>query len=234
MTPLLRLLLSGLIDFTSTETEDHRIGHSYIIHSIKDWKRNKITLSAILEDRIHRKVTSLILQSLVAICLYFAARVSLIMKHTWSSMLETFVHWILISRVVDKPIANLRVHGSNCYLSWGGREEGRASLLPSQRWVYTYVTSDIVDDNSLLLGHSTSFAAWGNAKSTGLCDGVGSDCGVRWSHMLWQHSILVQLSDSKYQTNTCQEAYKTQLDSLEQCKKRIWLDGVETVGYSES
>jgi len=50
---------------------------------------------------------------------------------------------------------------------------GNVDISPVDR-----IACDIIDNNSLLLGHSTGFASGGNAQSTRLCNRVGSDSRV--------------------------------------------------------
>ena len=42
----------------------------------------------------------------------------------------------------------------------------------------TYVASDVVLDDTLLLGDTASLGAGGDAKGASLCDRVWSNCGV--------------------------------------------------------
>ena len=73
----------------------------------------------------------------------------------------------------------------------------QASLLNQQR--KTYISCDVVFDNSLLLGYTTCFGSWGDAESSSLSDTVGTNTVVRRPHMVRQHRIFVQFSHTTVQ-----------------------------------
>ena len=80
------------------------------------------------------------------------------------------------------------------------RNEWRHSLERVRR-KGTYVTSDVIFDDTLLLGDTASLATWGDAKGAGLGDGVRANGGIWGTHVLGQHGVLVQFSHSKTHRN---------------------------------
>ena len=60
----------------------------------------------------------------------------------------------------------------------------------------TYITSHVVQDDALLLGHTTGSRAGGDAQGTSLSDRVGADGGIGRVHVLWKHRIFVTLGHS--------------------------------------